>query len=300
MLYEFCRTHGVPFSNCGKLIVACSEDDLGVLETLRSRASANGVDDLERLDPAKVAALEPELATAGALFSPSTGIVDSHGLMLALLGDAEAAGAVLAVNCPVERCRAVAEGIVLDVGGDQPMRLGARELVNAAGLGAHDLGRAIHGPDSCNVPELHLAKGSYFTLSGASPFSRLVYPTPVEGGLGIHVTLDLAGRCRFGPDVERVSGIAYDVDPARADMFYDAIRRYWPGLPDGALVPDYSGIRPKLRPSGNADFLVAGPREHGTEGLVNLFGVESPGLTASLALARLALRKLDAARKGTR
>ena len=294
LLYEYCCTRGVPFNDCGKLIVAVSEEELGVLGTLKARASANGVDDLEYLNAADVETLEPELAAAGALLSPSTGIVDSHGLMLALLGDAEAESAMLALHSPVQRAEVVDGGIVLEVGGADPMALAARELVNAAGLGAQDLGHAIAGLDARHVPPLHLAKGSYFTLSGPTPFSRLVYPTPVAGGLGVHATLDLAGRCRFGPDVEWVSGIAYDVEPARADVFYGAVRRYWPGLPDDALVADYSGMRPKLQPSGDADFMIEGPSEHGIDGLVNLFGIESPGLTASLAMARLVARKLDA------
>ncbi len=300
LLYEYCRTRGVPFSDCGKLIVAVSQEELGVLATLKARASANGVDDLEYLNSADVEALEPELAAAGALLSPSTGIVDSHGLMLALLGDAEAEGTMLALHSPVQRAEVVDGGIVLEVGGADPMALAARELVNAAGLGAQDLGHAIAGLDARHVPPLHLVKGSYFTLSGPTPFSRLVYPTPVAGGLGVHATLDLAGRCRFGPDVEWVSGIAYDVEPARADVFYGAVRRYWPGLPDGALVADYSGIRPKLQPSGDADFMIEGPSEHGIDGLVNLFGIESPGLTASLAMARLVARKLEAGAKARR
>ena len=300
LLYEYCRTHGVPFSCCGKLIVAVSEGELGVLGTLKERASANGVDDLEYLNAADVEVLEPEIRAAGALLSPSTGIVDSHGLMLALLGNAETEGVMLALHSPVERAAVVDKGIVLEVGGAGSMALEARELVNAAGLGAQGLGHAITGLDARHVPPLHLAKGSYFTLSGPTPISRLVYPTPVAGGLGIHATLDLAGRCRFGPDVEWVSGIAYDVEAACADLFYGAVRRYWPGLPDGALAPDYSGIRPKLRPSGDADFMIEGPSEHGIEGLVNLFGIESPGLTASLAIARLVARKLDAGAKARR
>ena len=300
LLYEYCRMRGVPFSCCGKLIVAVSKEELDVLETLKARASANGVDDLEHLSAAEVEALEPELRAAGALLSPSTGIVDGHGLMLALLGDAEAEGAMLALHSPVERAAVVGKGIVVEVGGAEPMALATRELVNAAGFGAHGLGHAIPGLDARHVPPLHFAKGSYFTLAGPTPFSRLVYPTPVAGGLGVHATLDLAGRCRFGPDVEWVNGIAYDVEPARAGIFYGAIRRYWPGLPDDALAPDYCGIRPKLQPSGDADFMIEGPSEHGIVGLVNLFGIESPGLTASLAIARLAVGKLESGAKARR
>lgn len=293
LLYDYCRSRHVAFRNCGKLIVAVSDEDHDVLSGLKRRATANGVDDLAILKAADVATLEPELETCGALLSPSTGIVDSHGLMLALLGEAEAAGAWLALGAPVRRIVAEENVLILTVGGRETMSLEARELVNAAGLGAQHLASVTTGLDPRHVPALHLARGSYFTLSGPSPFSRLVYPTPVAGGLGVHATLDLAGRCRFGPDVEWVRDIAYDVDPARARAFRDAVRRYWPGLPDGALAPDYSGIRPKLRTSGDSDFRIDGPAEHGTGGLVNLFGIESPGLTASLAIARLVVRKLD-------
>ena len=294
LLYDYCRSRHVAFRACGKLIVAVSEDDHDVLSKLRRRAAANGVDDLVILEAAEVAALEPELETCGALLSPSTGIIDSHGLMLALLGEAEAAGAWLALGSPVRDIVAEEKSLLVTVGGRETIILEARELVNAAGLGAQQLASVTTGLDPHHVPALHLARGSYFTLSGPSPFSRLVYPTPVAGGLGVHATLDLAGRCRFGPDVEWVRDISYDVDPARARAFRDAVRRYWPGLPDDALAPDYSGIRPKLRTSGDSDFRIDGPEEHGTGGLVNLFGIESPGLTASLAIATLVVRKLDA------
>ena len=294
LLHDYCRSRHVAFRTCGKLIVAVNDDDHDVLRRLERRAIANGVDDLAILKAADVAALEPELETCGALFSPSSGIIDSHGLMLALLGEAEAAGAWLALGSPVHSVVADGNGLILTVGGSESMNLGARELVNAAGLGAPHLASMTTGLDPLHVPELHLAKGSYFTLSGPSPFSRLVYPTPVAGGLGVHATIDLAGRCRFGPDVEWVRDISYDVDPNRGRAFRDAVRRYWPGLPDDALTPDYSGIRPKLGRSGDADFRIDGPAEHGTAGLVNLFGIESPGLTASLAIARLVVCKLDA------
>ena len=294
LLYDYCRSRHVEFRACGKLIVAVSDDDHDVLSRLRQRAMANGVDDLALLAAADVATLEPELETRGALLSPSTGIVDSHGLMLALLGEAQAAGAWLALGSPVRSIVAGANALLVTVEGRESLILEARELVNAAGLGAQHLASVTTGLDPLHVPALHLARGSYFTLSGPSPFSRLVYPTPVAGGLGVHATLDLAGRCRFGPDVEWVNDISFDVDPARAHAFRDAVRRYWPGLPDDALAPDYSGIRPKLRTSGDSDFRIDGPEEHGTGGLVNLFGIESPGLTASLAIARLVVHKLDA------
>ena len=297
LLYDYCRSRHVAFRTCGKLIVAASDDDRDVLSRLRQRATANGVDDLLSLERADVAVLEPELETRGALLSPSTGIIDSHGLMLALLGEAEAAGAWLALGAPVRSIVPSGSGLILSVGGKETMNLEARELVNAAGLGAQHLASVTTGLDPLHVPALHLAKGSYFTLSGPSPFSRLVYPTPVAGGLGVHATLDLAGRCRFGPDVEWVRDTSYDVDPARALAFRDAVRRYWPGLPDDALAPDYSGIRPKLGTSGDSDFRIDGPADHGVGGIVNLFGIESPGLTASLAIARLVAHKLDAWRQ---
>ena len=292
LLYDYCRSRRVAFNACGKLIVAVSDDDLDVLETLERRAIANGVDDLSFLETAEVAELEPGLKTCGALFSPSTGIIDSHGLMLALLGDAEAAGAWLALGSPVSGLVSSNGALIITVGGREPMVLRARELVNATGLGAQHLASVTTGLDRRHVPPLHLARGSYFTLSGPSPFSHLVYPTPVAGGLGVHATLDLAGRCRFGPDVEWVDTIAYDVDGGRAGAFCDAVRRYWPGLPDGSLLPDYSGIRPKLAISGDSDFRVDGPESHGVDGLVNLFGIESPGLTACLAIARLVVKQL--------
>ncbi len=294
LLYDYCQSRKVAFRNCGKLVVASSDDDREALVELRRRAAANGVDDLAILGANDVAALEPELETRGALLSPSTGIVDSHGLMLALLGEAEAAGAWLALGAPVDGVVADKKAFCVTVGGPQTMVLEAREVVNAAGLGAQALASRTTGLDQRHVPALHLARGSYFTLSGPSPFSRLVYPTPVTGGLGVHATLDLAGRCRFGPDVEWVCDATYDVDPRRGPGFCEAVRRYWPGLPDDALAPDYSGIRPKLRRSGNADFRIDGPADHATGGLVNLFGIESPGLTACLAIARLVVRKLDA------
>ncbi|MBC6439721.1 MAG: NAD(P)/FAD-dependent oxidoreductase [Rhodospirillales bacterium] len=295
-LYDYCRSHGVGYRNSGKLIVATDEAEPGTLCGLKARAAGNGVDDLVFLDAAEVAAREPALRAAGALWSPSTGIIDSHGLMLAYLGDAEAAGTMLALHAPVESAEVRNDGIVLHVGGPEPMTLLAREVVNAAGLGATGLGRAIRGLDAAQVPERFMAKGSYYTLPGRSPFSTLIYPVPTKAGLGVHVTLDLAGQCRFGPDVEWVDEIDYEVDPARADVFYDAVRRYWPDLPDGALQPGYAGIRPKLqRPGGAAtDFMIQGPADHGVPGLVNLFGIESPGLTASLAIADVVTERLAA------
>ncbi|MEM7121569.1 MAG: NAD(P)/FAD-dependent oxidoreductase [Pseudomonadota bacterium] len=293
-LYDYCAQHGVGHDRCGKLIVATEESELPMLDDLKRRAAVNGVDDLIHLSPAEVAEREPVVHCLGALLSPSTGIIDSHGLMLAYLGDAEDAGAMLALNAPVTGGEAGDDGIVLNVGGAAPMTLRARLLVNAAGLGANDLAGAIDGMPVDKVPALYLVKGSYYTLSGRSPFGRLIYPAPNQVSLGVHVTIDLGGQCRFGPDAEWVQTINYDVDPARADVFYDAVRRFWPDLQNGALEPGYSGIRPKVQAPGEpaADFVIQGPADHGVPGLVNLFGIESPGLTSSLALADEVLRGL--------
>jgi L-2-hydroxyglutarate oxidase LhgO len=286
-LYEFCADHGVPHKRCGKLIVATNEAEAGKLATIEQRARANGVDDLRFLSPGDARALEPALACTGALLSPSTGIVDSHHLMLALLGDAEAAGASLAVNAPFAAGRAEGAGIQLEIGGEAPLTLACRLFVNAAGLEAPLIARNIAGMPQDAVPTRYFAKGNYFTLTTRSPFSHLIYPVPEPGGLGVHLTLDLGGQAKFGPDVQWVETLDYNVDAARGARFYTAIRRYWPGLPDGSLQPGYAGIRPKIVPPAIAaqDFVVQTPREHGVAGLINLFGIESPGLTSSLALA---------------
>jgi L-2-hydroxyglutarate oxidase LhgO len=287
LLYAYCRERGLPHANCGKLIVATDEEEAGKLLSIQARAAANGVPDLRLLTRAEALAMEPALACTAALHSPSTGIIDSHAYMLSLQGDAENAGATFVFHSPVLSGRATEEGIEIDVGGAEPMRLRARTLVNSAGLHAPRLARAIEGMPAGLVPGSFYAKGNYFTLTGRNPFSRLIYPVPVPGGLGTHLTIDLGGQARFGPDVEWVEEIAYEVDPDRARGFYAAIRRYWPELKDGALAPGYSGIRPKTVPPGAPaqDFVIQGPAEHGVPGLVHLFGIESPGLTASLALA---------------
>lgn len=299
-LYAYCREHGVEHSRVGKLIVATDEAQLSKLDAIRAQAAANGVDDLHAITAAEAMALEPALRCVGALVSPSTGIIDSHGLMLALQGDAEDAGAMLALLSPLERARRTGDGFALEVGGAEPMRLACSTLVNAAGLGAWAVARGLEGFPADRIPPRVLAKGNYYALGrGRSPFSRLVYPVPVEGGLGVHLTIDLAGQARFGPDVEWLVPEAYDridyaVDPRRADAFYGEVRRYWPDLPDGALVPAYSGVRPKLSGPGQpqADFLIQGPESHGLAGLVNLFGIESPGLTSCLAIADVVAERL--------
>src|SRR3954463_4240866 len=287
MLYAYCAEHGVPHRNCGKLIVATNAQESELLASIKGRAEANGVEGMRFLSAAEAMAMEPNLQCTAALLSPATGIVDSHSYMLALQGDAEANGAMLAFFSPVERARATDSGIELEVGGAEPMKLRARLVVNSAGLHAPTLAARIAGMPADKIPTAYYAKGNYFTLSGRSPFSRLIYPVPVPGGLGVHLTVDLGGQARFGPDVEWIDSIDYTVDPARADSFYAAVRKYWPGLKDGALQPGYAGIRPKTVPKGapGQDFIVQGPQTHGVAGLINLFGIESPGLTASLAIA---------------
>ncbi|MGE5087803.1 MAG: NAD(P)/FAD-dependent oxidoreductase [Candidatus Levyibacteriota bacterium] len=293
-LYAYCAERGIAHRRVGKLIVATGGDQRPELERLATQARANGVDDLLPLERPAIAALEPALSCVAALHSPSTGIIDSHQYMLALEGDARDAGAVFAFGSPVVVGDLTAEGIGLVIGGDEPMTLCARSVVNCAGLDAPRVARSISGLPGISVPRAYLCKGNYFRLAGRSPFSRLVYPIPEAAGLGVHVTLDLGGQARFGPDVEWVEAIDYAVDPARAERFYPAIRRYWPALPDGALLPDYAGMRPKIQAPGEParDFVIEGPREHGVAGLVNLFGIESPGLTASLAIAEYAVGKL--------
>lgn len=298
LLYDFCASHQVAHRRCGKLIVATAADEVAGLQRLQANAAACGVHGLQWLDGAAARALEPALRCEAALLSPATGIIDSHGLMLALLGEAEAHGAMLALCSPVAGGRVVDGGIELEVGGEAPSRLRARSVVNSAGLGAPALARALAGVPAATVPHEHLAKGCYFTLPGKAPFTHLVYPAPGESGhLGVHLTLDLGGQARFGPSFRWVDAVDYQVDAAEAEHFYDEVRRYWPDLADGALQPGYAGMRPKISGPGEpaADFRIDGPAVHGVPGLVNLFGIESPGLTSSLAIAEAVLAALDAA-----
>ena len=290
-LYAYCAEKGVPHVNCGKLIVATSTEEDGSLAGIKRRAEANGVEGMRVLSAVEAIAMEPYLSCTSALLSPVTGIVDSHAFMLALQGDAENAGAVPVFFSPVTGGRAVQGGVEIDVGGADPMSLRCRLLVNSAGLHAPGVARGIVGMSEERIPGTYYAKGNYFTLTGRSPFSRLIYPVPVPGGLGVHLTIDLGGQARFGPDVQWIDTIDYTVDPARADGFYAAVRKYWPALKDGALQPGYAGIRPKIVPRGAPaqDFVVQGPQTHGVAGLINLFGIESPGLTASLAIAEYVL-----------
>ena len=302
LLYAYCRDRGVAHARCGKLVVATRPQDEGRLDAIRARARACGAEETEPLallTAAQARALEPELQCSAALLSPRSGIVDSHGLMTALLADTEAAGGLLACASRVEGAEPVPGGWHVAIGADGARSvLQADWIVNAAGLDAQAVAHTITGFPAASIPARHLAKGHYFDLSGKAPFSRLIYPTPVDGGLGVHLTLDLGGRARFGPDVQWLDAIAADtpgaaldhaVDPARAEAFYAEVRRYWPRLPDGALQPAYAGIRPKLAGAGAAaaDFRIDGPATHGVDGLVHLFGIESPGLTSALAIGEV-------------
>jgi L-2-hydroxyglutarate oxidase LhgO len=298
-LYGYCASRGVAHRRCGKLLVAAHERQREQLLSIQTRARANGVK-LALLDRAALNALEPEAEGVAALYSPDTGIVDSHALMLALRGDAEAQGATFAFRAPALGGRVRDDGVEVSCGGDAPLTLLARRVVIAAGLSARRVARSISGLAQASVPRAWFAKGSYFALARRSPFTRLVYPVPEPGGLGVHLTLDLGGRARFGPDVEWLDvederAIDYRVDPSRAGVFYDAIRRYWPGLRDGDLMPDYAGVRAKIVGPGvaDADFQLHGSAEHGAKGVLALYGVESPGLTSSLALADEIVRRLD-------
>ena len=292
LLYEYCVAHGVPHRRSGKLIVATSQEQVGELENIQKKAHANGVTDVVWMTREQVRALEPEISCVAGLYSPSTGIIDSHALMLAYLGDAEERGTMLALKTHLLGAQVSADGFVVHT--DQ-MDVACNVLVNSGGLRAPSIAKLVEGYPAEKAPREFYAKGNYYSLARRSPFSRLVYPVPEPGGLGVHVTLDLAGQARFGPDVEWVERIDYTVDPKRSERFYAAIRKYWPGLPDGALSPGYAGIRPKTAgPKEPApDFEVQGPSVHGVPGLVHLFGIESPGLTASLALAGIVVEELS-------
>lgn len=287
LMEDFCARRGVALRRCGKLVVATAADQAGTLERLHANARANGADETALLTAAAAGRLEPALQCVAALDSRGTGIVDSHAFMLALQGDFERAGGTIAFASPVRGGERAPDGLTLHVGGERPMAIRAGVVVNSAGLHAQALAAGFPDLPPAGVPALSLAKGNYYGLAGRAPFGRLVYPVPEPGGLGVHLTLDLSGRARFGPDVEWVDTLDYRVDPRRADAFYAAIRRYWPALPDGALQPAYAGIRPKLGGPGSssADFVIQGESAHGVRGLVNLFGIESPGLTASMAIA---------------
>ena len=296
LLYDYAAQRGVPHRRCGKLIVATSPEQVGQLELIRAKAAANGVDDLEPISAQQAIAMEPQLRCLAALHSPGTGIVDSHALMLSLLGDLENAGGMLALRSPVAHAECRDNAMVLIANDGTALR--CRSVVNAAGLGAPALARRFEGLPAAAVPTAYFAKGNYFTLSGRAPFGRLIYPVPEPGGLGVHLTIDLGGQAKFGPDVQWVGAVGdLVVDPARGDAFYAEVRKYWPALPDGGLIPGYAGMRPKISGPGEpaADFAIDGPESHGVPGLVNLFGIESPGLTSSLAIGRHVARLLAGA-----
>jgi L-2-hydroxyglutarate oxidase LhgO len=300
MLYAYCESRGVPHRRLGKIIVATASEQEGDLAGIAAAAAANGVDDLRPLGTAELRAMEPALRGVAGLLSPSTGIVDSHALMLAYRGEIEDAGGAVALDTRFLAAEPRDGGFRVTAASGpanaaEAVTLGCDLLVNAGGLFAGEVAAAIEGLAVPFARRVWYCKGNYFGLAGRVPFSHLIYPVPERDGLGTHLTLDLAGRGRFGPDTEWIEGIDYALDPRRSDGFYAAIRRYWPGLPDGALSPDYTGIRPKLAPAGGAatDFVIEGPESHGLPGLVNLFGIESPGLTASLALAEHAREASD-------
>jgi len=295
LLYEYCAARGVPHRRCGKLIVATADGQDAQLAALAARAAANGVDDLRPLTRAEALALEPALHCTSALLSPSSGIIDTHALMLACQGDLEAAGGAVVTRARVERARITGDGI--EVHAADGTVLLARWLVNAAGLGAQALALATEGFPAGHVPPLYMAKGNYFSLAGRAPFTHLVYPVPEAAGLGVHLTLDLGGQARFGPDVQWIDTEDYGVNTASEARFYGEIRRYWPQLADGALQPAYAGIRPKIQAPGDtsaADFRIDGPAQHGVPGVVQLFGIESPGITASLAIAESVAQEVAA------
>ncbi|HEY5280170.1 MAG TPA: NAD(P)/FAD-dependent oxidoreductase [Pseudolabrys sp.] len=296
MLYDYCASHGVPHRKLGKLVVAADDAEVAKLHQIAKQGEINGVEGLTLIDGKAARALEPELVCAAALHSPETGIIDTHTYMLALRGDLEDCGGMIAFNTPVEGIARRSGQWIARFGGAEAGEAGFEAVVNAASLGAQAIARAMADYPQVRVPRLVLAKGNYFSYAGRPAFARLVYPTPMPGGLGVHVTLDMAGRMRFGPDVEWLAHEDYNVDPARAAAFYARIRTYWPGLPDNSLAPDYAGIRPKLSGKGEPqdDFLIDTPAAHGLSGLVQMFGIESPGLTSSLSLGEAVADALDA------
>jgi L-2-hydroxyglutarate oxidase LhgO len=287
LLYPFLQAHGVAYDKCGKIVVATSQAEIARVEAVARQAEINGVEGLELLSAGQVHALEPEARALMGLLSPETGVFDTHGYMLALRGEIEAQGGAVVTGAPFEGAESLpGGGFRIRTGGEDPAGLAVHKLVIAAGLGAQAAAARIEGYPPDQIPRLHYGKGVYFALKGKAPFQRLVYPPPVPGALGVHYKRDMAGRAHFGPDLEFVDAPTYDVDPARAAGFYDYVRHFWPGLPDGALVPDYAGVRPKLHGPGEPqpDFRIDGVEHHGLEGLVSLFGIESPGLTSSLAI----------------
>ncbi len=286
-LYAFLEAHNVAFQKCGKLLVATNEAEITEIETYLRRAETNGVENARLITGAEARALEPQLSAVAAVEFLESGVMDTHGYMDALEGEIEAHGGAVVLNSPMLGAGPTPEGFDVRVGGDEPTTISTQRLINAAGLGAQDCARSIDGFPATRIPEQHLGKGNYFALTGMkAPFSRLIYPPPIPGALGTHYRRDLGGVARFGPDLEWVEREDYNVDPTRAESFYAAIRTFWPALPDGALTPDYAGIRPKIHGPGETqpDFVIDDPSAHGMAGLVCLFGIESPGLTSSLAI----------------
>lgn len=294
-LYPFLEAHNVAFDRCGKLVVATEESELSALERIAKQAEINGVEGMRWLGEAEAKALEPQLRCVAALEAAESGVMDAHGYMQALEGEIEAHGGAVALNAPFLGAAPAHGGFAIRVGGADAMTISARQLIVAAGLGAQTCAHAIDGFPADRIPKLHLGKGNYFTLQGLrAPFARLIYPPPIAGALGTHYRRDLGGAARFGPDLHFVETEDYSVDPARAQSFYAAVRRFWPGLPDDALVADYAGIRPKIHGPGEPqpDFMIDDPAAHGVEGLVCLFGIESPGLTSSLAIGEEVANRL--------
>ena len=295
-LYAYLDSHGVEHQRCGKLLVATTEAEVAVLGDVVTKAVANGCTGLDWLEGHEAMALEPELNCLKALSSPTTGILDTHGYMLSLQGEVEAHGGAVALNSPLISGEVRSDGILLRVGGAEPLEVLCKTVINSAGLDAQKVAGLIDGFPTAHIPRGYLCKGNYFSLLGKAPFSQLVYPVPGAASLGCHYTRDLGGQGRFGPDAEWVDEISYEVNPARGAAFYEQIRRYWPGLQDGALSPAYAGMRPKLQAPGELahDFVIAGPGNHGIGGLVNLFGIESPGLTSSLSIGDYVVELLNA------
>ena len=295
LLYKYLDKFKIAHRKCGKLIVANSAADEEKLIAIQKKAEANGVDDLTFVNKARISALEPEIRAELALLSPSTGILDTHQLMLNYLGEAEANGAVVAYNSPLTRSIIEKDGFLLILGDKDKTRIKTHTLINSGGLFAHQIAQNIEGLQKSFIPKTYYAKGNYFGLRGKCNFSHLIYPVPTAGGLGIHLTLDISGKAKFGPDVEWVNEINYSVNDSRINSFYHTIRKYWPKLPNHSLYAEYTGIRPKLsgKNAQAKDFIISGPKQHKIQGLVNLFGIESPGITASLAIAEEVLTSLD-------
>ena len=296
LLYEYCRSHQVATQAYGKLVVATDDNQIDDLQAILYKAENNGVPEIKIISADEARQLEPKLKCSAAILSSSTGIVDSHGFMLSLLGGFEDAGGMIAYQSPLLSAKPIGTraegGFALEIGGLAGMKLHTKLLINCAGMSAPAVAQQIEGLVSDQIPKAYFAKGNYFSLSGKSPFTHLIYPIPEPGGLGVHLTLDMGGQAKFGPDVEWLDidtedQVDYTVNPKRGESFYEAVRRYWPDLKDNTLQPDYSGVRAKIVPPNSpaGDFCFNTPQDHGLQGLYNLYGFESPGLTSSLAIA---------------